>query len=232
MEFPIRSKVNHGLLAQVTMKIHSVVPASFSRQGSAVTRVGKASKTLYNCFTRIFTMQTPTTCLGRAVLVTVGLCAIILFGGASAAAEQLPTRVFTTADGLARDQIVRIVQDSKGFLWFCTVEGLSRFDGVRFSNYSMTDGLPAAVISDILLSSNGTYWVATRAGLRRFNPLGVSRTRQRKHVPGTGTQATQPMFETCAPDGERGDGSESVGCDECVSLFARDARGNASPGID
>jgi hypothetical protein len=32
--------------------------------------------------------------------------------------------------------------DSRGFLWFCTNEGLSRFDGYGFTNYSTDQGLP------------------------------------------------------------------------------------------
>ena len=43
-----------------------------------------------------------------------------------AGCEQLPLRRYTTADALPRDQITRIVDDSRGYLWFCTPEGLSR----------------------------------------------------------------------------------------------------------
>ena len=51
-------------------------------------------------------------------------------------AERLPIKTYTTTDGLPRDHINRIVQDSRGFLWFCTSEGLSRFDGYKFTNYT------------------------------------------------------------------------------------------------
>ena len=51
-------------------------------------------------------------------------------------AEQLPVKKYTKSDGLIRDYITRIVVDSHGFLWFCTPEGLSRFDGYTFTNYS------------------------------------------------------------------------------------------------
>lgn len=45
-------------------------------------------------------------------------------------AERLPVKTYTTADGLQRDNVSRIRLDSRGFLWFCTSEGVSRFDGV------------------------------------------------------------------------------------------------------
>ena len=43
--------------------------------------------------------------------------------------ERLPIKTYTTADGLAHNVVNRVVRDSRGFLWFCTREGLSRFDG-------------------------------------------------------------------------------------------------------
>ena len=51
-------------------------------------------------------------------------------------AELLPIKIYTTADGLADDRVNRIGQDSHGVLWFCTAEGLSHFDGYKFTNYT------------------------------------------------------------------------------------------------
>ncbi len=85
-----------------------------------------------------------------------------------AQAERLPIKTYTTADGLARDHVKRIVRDSRGFLWFCTSEGLSRFDGYEFTNYGIDQGLPGRVVTDFLESNNGDYWVATSEGLCRF----------------------------------------------------------------
>ncbi|HWX40284.1 MAG TPA: two-component regulator propeller domain-containing protein [Blastocatellia bacterium] len=85
-------------------------------------------------------------------------------------AERLPIKTYTTADGLARDHINRIVQDSKGFLWFCTTEGLSRFDGYKFANYGTEQGLADRQVNDFLETRSGIYWVATDKGLCRFNP--------------------------------------------------------------
>lgn len=48
-------------------------------------------------------------------------------------AEVLPVKTYTTADGMLRDAAYFIVQDSRGFLWFCTSDGLSRFDGYGFT---------------------------------------------------------------------------------------------------
>ena len=101
------------------------------------------------------------------------LCVLVT----GALAEQLPIRTYTTADGLGHNRVKRIVQDSHGFLWFCTAGGLSRFDGYKFINYTVEDGLPAPSINDLLETQDGVYWVATNSiGVIRFNVLAGSRS--------------------------------------------------------
>src|SRR2546425_12382464 len=87
-------------------------------------------------------------------------------------AERLPIKPYTVADGLPNNVINKIVRDSRGFLWFCTAEGLSRFDGYSFTKYGTAEGLPHPNVNDILETRGGEYWVATNAGLVRFNPKG------------------------------------------------------------
>jgi ligand-binding sensor domain-containing protein/two-component sensor histidine kinase len=85
-------------------------------------------------------------------------------------ASRLPIKTYTTADGLARDYVTCIEQDSRGFLWFCTAEGLSRFDGYQFTNYRVEQGLPANYVADFLQTRRGVYWCATPGGLCRLDP--------------------------------------------------------------
>lgn len=87
-------------------------------------------------------------------------------------AERLPVRAFTTADGLAGDGVNRIVRDSRGFLWFCTNEGLSRFDGFSFKNYTQNEGLPNRSVNDFLETQSGDFLIATSSGLAVFDPNG------------------------------------------------------------
>ena len=69
------------------------------------------------------------------------ICWILLWALPSIC-EQLPIRSYTTVDGLPNNRISRIVADSRGFIWFCTGEGLARFDGYGFTNFGVHDGLP------------------------------------------------------------------------------------------
>src|ERR1019366_7823576 len=98
------------------------------------------------------------------------LCAMGSYAFSVLHATRLPIRTYTTADGLARDHILCIAQDSHGFLWFCTAEGLSRFDGYRFTNYTTAQGLPDNEIEDFLEARGGCDWGA--AG-RRLLPVGA-----------------------------------------------------------
>ena len=94
--------------------------------------------------------------------LTIGSLAVLLAGAAQA--EQLPIRTYTIADGLAHSSVVSIYQDDKGFLWFGTYEGLSRFDGYGFVNYDRRDGLPHVFINHITEDRQGRLWVATNGG--------------------------------------------------------------------
>ena len=105
----------------------------------------------------------------RRILMAIAFLAASI---TTLSAEILPVKTYTTADGLLRDTANCIKQDSRGFLWFCPSDGLSRFDGYGFVSYTTEDGLPHRSITDFLETRDGVYWVATRDGLARFNPKG------------------------------------------------------------
>jgi ligand-binding sensor domain-containing protein/two-component sensor histidine kinase len=91
-------------------------------------------------------------------------------------AERLPVRRYSTSDGLAGGYVIDIFRDSRGFLWFSTRDGLSRFDGVRFVTYTMADGLPHATVNGVMQTRDGTYWICTNGGgIARFSPDGQPR---------------------------------------------------------
>lgn len=50
----------------------------------------------------------------------------------TARGERLPVKICTSAGGLGSSFIDYLMRDSRGFLWFCTRDGLNRFDGSRF----------------------------------------------------------------------------------------------------
>jgi ligand-binding sensor domain-containing protein len=91
--------------------------------------------------------------------ITVGaaveLAGLVLLAVLSVHAQQLSVRNYDVSDGLAHTQVSAIHQDSKGYLWFGTWEGLSRFDGYRFTNYGVRDGLGHPIINDVVEDRRG-----------------------------------------------------------------------------
>lgn len=87
-----------------------------------------------------------------------------------AAAEILPIKNYTAADGLGSSFISSLMRDSRGFLWFATRDGLSRFDGSHFVTYQVGARNAPPGIEQIIETKKGIYWIATTGGLYRFDP--------------------------------------------------------------
>src|SRR5260221_5284069 len=78
------------------------------------------------------------------------------------------------AQGLSESNVTSIAQDSQGFMWFATYEGLNRYDGYNFVVFRNdpfdTASLSSNILQKNLMSRDGTLWVATREeGLNRFD---------------------------------------------------------------
>lgn len=71
--------------------------------------------------------------IGRLLLLLIALLRITTV---ISVGEQLPVKTYTTGDGLPRDAVTLIKQDSRGFIWLVAGDGLSRFDGYKITNYT------------------------------------------------------------------------------------------------
>ncbi|MDB4874333.1 MAG: putative two-component system sensor kinase [Gemmatimonadetes bacterium] len=96
------------------------------------------------------------------------------------AAQQLPSSVaeyqhdrWLLRDGLPGTRVEAILQSPDGYLWFSTLNGLVRFDGVRFSIFDRTN-TPALRDADafptrpLLVDRHGVMWIGTTAGLVQY----------------------------------------------------------------
>jgi signal transduction histidine kinase/ligand-binding sensor domain-containing protein len=101
------------------------------------------------------------------------LAALLLLGTfpPGALAQRLPVSTYGVEDGLPSAYVQYILQDSRGFLWFATRDGLARFDGDRFVTYSVEHGIPDPTVNHIIESRSGQLWIATNGGgVGRFEP--------------------------------------------------------------
>lgn len=101
----------------------------------------------------------------RIVMMTLTIAAT----GLTLQAQTYPFREYTSDDGLPQTQSTSVMQDSRGYLWIPTRNGLARFDGSTFISYLRKDGLPSNMINNVIEDKKGTIWAVTLNGLARFN---------------------------------------------------------------
>ena len=80
----------------------------------------------------------------------------------------------TTADGLPQGTVYATLQDSQGFVWLGTEDGLVRYDGHELFRYGYNrtarEGLPGNFIQGIVEDSHHDLWIAVvDSGLARWN---------------------------------------------------------------
>jgi signal transduction histidine kinase/ligand-binding sensor domain-containing protein len=61
---------------------------------------------------------------------------------------------YTTANGLADDRVNGLLEDSRGFIWLATGEGLSRFDGTNFKNFFARKNDSTALPGNMIIQLN------------------------------------------------------------------------------
>ena len=66
---------------------------------------------------------------------------------------------YTASDGLASSTVYQIIQDRNGFIWFATLNGMSRFDGKRFTTFRMNDGLNSNSIISLAEGIKGELYI-------------------------------------------------------------------------
>jgi ligand-binding sensor domain-containing protein/signal transduction histidine kinase len=80
-----------------------------------------------------------------------------------AQAEKLRFEHITVDKGIANNTVIDLFQDSKGYLWICTWNGLNKYDGYNFTTYQFdpddTSSIGGNAITVICEDKDGTIWV-------------------------------------------------------------------------
>ncbi|HXG00182.1 MAG TPA: two-component regulator propeller domain-containing protein [Bacteroidota bacterium] len=90
----------------------------------------------------------------------------------STSTARLLLKNYTTHDGLPDARVAPIMQDSKGYLWFGTQAGLTRYDGKEFKTFGGAKEVPGIFGRSICEDHRGAIWFAftgfARGGLLRY----------------------------------------------------------------
>ncbi|MDN3582962.1 hybrid sensor histidine kinase/response regulator [Mucilaginibacter flavus] len=77
-----------------------------------------------------------------------------------------------TAEGLSQINVNCIFQDSRGFMWIATRNGLNSYDGYKFTTYHYdskdSTSLSNNMVTDIAEDTNGNMWLSTQGGLNMY----------------------------------------------------------------
>ncbi len=101
---------------------------------------------------------------------------MLIAAASMAAAADAPPLVLThltTADGLPQGGVHTLLQDSQGFMWFGTEDGLVRYDGQELVRYGYSPkedrGLPGNFVNQVVEGPDHNLWLAINGGLARWN---------------------------------------------------------------
>jgi len=111
----------------------------------------------------------------------------------------------TIADGLSQGMVTDILQDSRGFMWFATLDGLNRYDGSEIRVFQFEPDQPHTLSDYSIISlkedSRGFIWIGTvSGGLNVFDPS-TERFFQIKVKEGPDIQSSHVSHVNEAPDG-------------------------------
>ncbi|MDF9799331.1 signal transduction histidine kinase/ligand-binding sensor domain-containing protein/DNA-binding response OmpR family regulator [Catalinimonas alkaloidigena] len=80
---------------------------------------------------------------------------------------------FSTMEGLSSSTCLEVFQDSEGFIWVGTIDGLNKYDGYGFEIFRPEIGNPKSIssnrVSSIAEDSAGNLWIGTTNGLNVFD---------------------------------------------------------------
>lgn len=83
-------------------------------------------------------------------------------------------RNITVVDGLSNNRVLDIIQDSSGFIWIATQNGLNKYDGYNFKKFFTkledTTSLSGNYVTSLSIDNKNNLWIGTKEGLCRYIP--------------------------------------------------------------
>lgn len=99
-------------------------------------------------------------------------------GGLDQLAKNLKFEHFNIESGLSNNDITDIVQDSLGYIWIATVDGLNRYNGNTFTTYNREsdpeNSLAHNFVHQLLIDNSGKVLIINEGGLNIYDPKTAS----------------------------------------------------------
>ena len=109
-------------------------------------------------------------CRGLVLFVLLPFFNSLFFS--SAAQDKIAFSHLSSSNGLSSGAVIAMFQDSKGYMWFGTYDGLNLYDGYEVTVYSHDENDSTSIsnsyINDIDEDKYGNIWVATNYGLNVY----------------------------------------------------------------
>lgn len=104
---------------------------------------------------------------GRRIYTFLVVCLVALMNLSGYASVKVHVQYLTTADGLSNNSVRYIYQDSKGFIWMSSLNGLNRYDGNSFRTFLPKNNghisLADRRVKHLYEDNNGFLWISTSA---------------------------------------------------------------------
>ncbi len=103
------------------------------------------------------------------------LIVALAWGLVGLAGEKLHFNNLSTGEGLSNKMVLCAAQDTVGFMWFGTAEGLNRYDGYGFRVFRHipddTTSISSSWINCIKITRGGQMWIGTEKGVSLYDPV-------------------------------------------------------------
>ena len=141
-------------------------------------------------------------------LISVAVCLLFLlhptFAEGKIQYNNVRFKQLSITEGLSHNTVNAISQDSKGFMWFGTRNGLCRYDGYNITRYFHEEGDSTTISHDFITKlyndpCRNVLWISTEQGICKYNPQNEQFTRY--HIEGNNKNTSDSRLLTGCSNG-------------------------------
>ena len=108
------------------------------------------------------------------VVTRVILVAVLIFNCIRGGAQPFRFEHLTSSDGISQSEVYAFLEDSRGFMWIGTLDGLNRYDGYNIEVFNTDRNDPNSLSNNTIRSLKedhlGRVWIGTDEGLNYYDP--------------------------------------------------------------